>query len=166
VLFFSSSSLRDPDIGNRKHNGFNGQIVSAVKTGSFDKWKDTRWKHRDEEYYALKEAISERLMSLLDEKYPGIKDNVTYMELGTTPTYDHFTASHGGIPYGLASEPARYKSLITRPMTPVKNLFVCGQDLIMPGVPAAVGSANLCCSLILRGNAAAKWTKKGRRYSS
>lgn len=163
VMFFSSSSLRDPDLPNRKHNGYNGQIISAVNYGAFDQWKDSRWKHREDGYYDKKAQISDRLMTLLDEKNPGIKDNVDYMELGTTLSYEHFCASHKGIPYGLSSRTERYKSLLTRPTTPVKNLYVCGQDLVMPGVPAAVGSANLCCSIILRKNIGTYWTKRGRK---
>ncbi|MBW2530104.1 MAG: hypothetical protein JRI55_01415, partial [Deltaproteobacteria bacterium] len=162
VLFFSSSSLRDPDLPNRKHNGFNGQIVSAVRYGAFDSWKGSKFGKRDPEYLALKDAISERLMATLDERYPGVKDAVDYMELGTTLTYDHFCASFNGIPYGVAPVPRRYESLLLRPTTPVKKLLLCGQDLVMPGVPAAVGSANLCCSLILRRNIGNHFAKQGR----
>jgi all-trans-retinol 13,14-reductase len=166
VIFFSSSCLRDPDIVNRKHSGFNGQMVTAVKSGSFDEWKGSRWGHRAEEYTRLKDGICDAMMSVLDGKYPGIKDNVDVMELGTTLTYSHFMASHDGIPFGLAPAPSRYESLRLRPTTPVKNLFLCGQDLIMTGVPAAVGSANLCCSYILRKNAGSHWARKGRMLES
>jgi len=163
VLFFSSSSLRDPDLKNRPHGGWNGQIVTAVKTDSFARWRGSKWNHREDAYYRLKDAISDRLMSLLDSRYPGIRDNVAFSELGTTLTYEHFTSSLHGIPYGLAPIPSRYGSLLMRPTTPVKNLYLCGQDLIMPGVPAAVGSANMCCSLILRTNAGSPWCEKGRK---
>jgi len=165
VLFFSSSSLRDPEIGSRKHSGFNGQIVTACSRGSFDRWKDTRWKHRDDSYYEFKQQISDRLVQILEEHHPGIRDNIEHMELGTPLSYMHFTNSYNGIPYGLAPVPSRYRSMVTRSATPVKNLFLCGQDMIMPGIPAAVGSANLCCSLILRKNAAAPWVKKARKLN-
>jgi all-trans-retinol 13,14-reductase len=104
-------------------------------------------------------------MTILDKKYPGIKNALDYTELGTSLTYDHFCNSHRGIPYGLSSTPERFKTHLSRPTTPLKNLFLCGQDMVMPGVPAAVGSANLCCALILRKNIGGYWTKKGRRMN-
>ncbi len=163
VIFFSSSCLRDPDASTRKHNGFNGQIVTAAKYGAFDEWKDSDFNKRGDAYNGFKKKITDALVGALDEKYPGIKDNVDYSELGTTLTYKHFCGSYNGIPYGLAPVPKRYASLSLRPQTPVKNLYICGQDLIMPGVPAAVGSANLCCSLILRRNVGSHWAKVGRK---
>jgi all-trans-retinol 13,14-reductase len=142
VLFFSSSSLRDPDLPSRKHNGFNGQIITASRFGAFDAFKHSRWRHRDEAYGAQKEQIIDRMMALLDEKHPGIRQNAAY---GMAPVCD------------------RFASLLMRPTTPVRNLYLTGQDLTMPGVPAAIGAANMCCSLILRRNAGAEWQKRGER---
>lgn len=165
TLFFSSSSLRDPSLLQSSHSGFNGQIVSAVDYGTFSNWADSKWNKRSDQYYDLKDAVSDRLMTLLNDKYPGVKEATDYMELGTTLSYDHFCNSHKGIPYGLASSPARFKSMLTRPTTPIKNLYLCGQDMVMPGVPAAVGSANLCCALILKKNIGGYWAQKGRKLN-
>ncbi len=152
IFFFSSSSLRDPDY---IHNGrgYNGELIALPVQGFFERWMHTEWNRRGADYEDIKTQITEKMVAAVDRTYPGIGKTVAHTELATPPTYYTFTRHSGGVPYGIAPVPERYRSLSLRPGTPVKNLYLCGQDLIMPGIPASFGSAMLTCSYILRGNA-------------
>lgn len=163
TMFFSSSSIRDPLKADSAYPGYNGQIVAAATQGFFNRWASSQWGRRDTEYKDIKSKISDQMIDMLNEYYPGIKENVLYTELATPLTYTSFMRSTGGVPYGLAPVPARYHSRALRPMSPIRNLFLAGQDMIMPGVPAALGSAILCSSLVLRKNAGAKAVARGKK---
>lgn len=150
IIFLNSSSLRDPEFGQHGNTGHNAQVVFIGTQGGFKRWQGTTWRKRGDEYTAMKERVGEALIDAIDKNLPGFKSHVVHREVATSLTYEHFSGHVGGIPYGIAPVPERYRSLDLRPQTPIKNLYLCGQDLILPGISAAFGSAMMCSSLIRR----------------
>jgi all-trans-retinol 13,14-reductase len=163
-FFLSSSSMRDPAHGENGADGYAAQIVLVGKQGFFKPWEHTQWRKREDEYYKIKDEMSQGLINTLDRYFPGMKQDVDYLEAATPLSYYTFCNSPGGVPYGIASTPHRYKSLVCRPTTPIKNLYLAGQDLILPGVSAAFRSIGLTLSLIKRRHMVAYLTKMGRQY--
>ncbi len=162
IIFLNSSSQRDPEFGQHGNVGHNGQVIFIPQQGGFEKWQGSRWRKRTEDYEAAKNRMGDALIAALDRHFPGMASHIVHHEISTNLTYQHFSAHPRGVPYGIAPIPQRYRSLDLRPQTPIKNLFLCGQDLIMPGVSAAFGSAMMCTSLILRRNMGAKLKKQGK----
>ncbi|MFO8073165.1 MAG: hypothetical protein R6V85_18055, partial [Polyangia bacterium] len=56
----------------------------------------------------------------------------------------------------------RYRLRSLRPQTPIKNLYLTGQDLVLPGIPAAVGSAMMTLSAIQKRNTGGGLLKEAR----
>jgi all-trans-retinol 13,14-reductase len=161
IVFLNSSSLRDPEFREGR-DGYSLQVVFIGTQGAFDRWGHTKWKERGDEYAAFKQLAGSRLIAALDRRFPGLAGHVAHAEVSSALSYRTFTSHAGGVPYGIAPVPRRYTSLSLRPHTPIKGLFLCGQDIVLPGVSAAFGSGMLCASLIRRRNISRLLRLKGR----
>jgi all-trans-retinol 13,14-reductase len=162
IMFLNSSSLRNPEHGKNGNDGHVGQVVFIGKQGVFDQWEDSRWRKRGEDYEQLKERAGRAVIEALDRRLPGLGSHVTRFEVGTPLSYRTFSGHPRGIPYGIASIPDRYRLRSLRPQTPIKKLYLTGQDLVLPGIPAAVGSAMMTLSAIQRRNAGGGLVKEAR----
>jgi all-trans-retinol 13,14-reductase len=163
IIFLNFSSLKDPEFGRHGHAGYSGQVVFIGKQGVFAPWNDTRFRRRGADYEALKRRTGDALIASLDRHFPGLARHVVHQELSTKLTYEHFSAHPGGVPYGIAAIPERYLGLDMRPATPIRNLFLCGQDMVMPGVSAAFGSAMMVTSLIRRRDMGGFLRERGKK---
>jgi all-trans-retinol 13,14-reductase len=161
IIFLNSSSLRDPEFREGR-DGYSLQVVFIGAQGAFERWAHTKWKKRGDEYAAFKDLAGSRLIATLDRHFPGLAGHVVHTEVASALSYRTFTSHAGGVPYGLAPVPGRYASLSPRPQSPLKGLFLCGQDLVLPGVSAAFGSGMMCSSLIRRRNIGRMLRLKGR----
>lgn len=141
-LFFPS--LKDPHA-----QGHTAEILTWSDYDPFTPWKNQPWLHRDEDYQALKEKITDALIGFVDEHYPGFAQLVAYKELSTPLTNEYFTRHFHGATYGLPSVPERWKRENwdwTRPTTPVAGLYLAGIDVSTPGILGALFSSVLTLS--------------------
>jgi all-trans-retinol 13,14-reductase len=64
--------------------------------------------------------------------------------------------------YGLAHTPSRFESRDLRPHTPIRGLFLTGQDIGLCGVMGALSGAVLTTSAMLRRNMFGEVSKEAR----
>ncbi|MEK8103997.1 hypothetical protein NKG94_00785 [Micromonospora sp. M12] len=88
---------------------------------------------RPEDYRRLKRELTDRLIARLEERWPGFRDAIAFVELATPLSFETYQHSALGSFYGLAATPQRLRSPQAGPRTPVKGLFVAGQDAWGPG---------------------------------
>jgi all-trans-retinol 13,14-reductase len=163
VVYISFPSAKDPDF-NERHPGISTiEIITIVDMNAFEKWGDTEWKHRGAVYDELKKKISEQLLEYLYKYVPQTKGKVDYYELSTPLTIQHFQGYLNGEMYGIEFTPERFKNRSLKPRTPVKNLFLAGQDIVCAGIGGAVMSAIVCVSAIKNTNYVSKIVKKAKR---
>ena len=120
--------------------------------GIFKQWRDTSWKKRGNDYEQLKERIAKRLLAELYKKEPQLKGNVDCYELSSPITTQHFMNYEFGELYGIDHNPERYKQRFLQPRTPIKNLYLTGQDIVTCGVAGALFAGFITASAILRKN--------------
>ncbi len=104
----------------------------------FSKWQEQNWRHREQEYYQLKEAIAQNILNFVESHYPGFKDLIEYYELATPLTFAHFDASDRGAIYGIPYVPERMGQKWLRAKTPIKNLYLTGMDVFSLGIIGAL----------------------------
>ena len=105
---------------------------------AFDRWADTRWKRRGDEYGEFKEQLAARLLAELERQAPSVVGNIAYTELSTPLTTRHFmNYGHGEI-YGVASTPDRFLTRELGARTPIRGLYLTGQDAASLGVVGAL----------------------------
>ncbi|MEQ8674342.1 MAG: NAD(P)/FAD-dependent oxidoreductase [Aggregatilineales bacterium] len=89
---------------------------------------------RDEtEYYAQKDAYTEKLINAIDNVIPNFKDNLTLIMPGTPVTYNFYTDRHMGMVGGF---PQTSLFKMRGPRTGISNLRLVG-DSIFPGQSTA-----------------------------
>ena len=116
------------------------QILLFVDYEFFSQWQEQNWRHREQEYYQLKEAIAQNILNFVESHYPGFQDLIEYSELATPLTFAHFDASDRGAIYGIPYVPERLGKKWLRAETPIKNLYLTGMDIVCSGImPAMIG---------------------------
>lgn len=159
VVYISFPSAKDPDWSNRYPGKSTIDIITLVPYEAFESWSDTRWKKRGEEYDALKEKISKRLLQVLYKHMPQVKGKVDCYELSTPLTTQHFINYDKGEIYGLDHTPKRFRQRFLKPRTPIKNLYLTGQDIMTAGVGSALFSGVLTSISLTRKNVLKKIMK-------
>ena len=146
VVYISFPSAKDPDWSNRYPGKSTINIITLVPFEIFEKYQDSRWMKRGEEYEALKEKIAHRLLKELYKQMPQVEGKVDYYELSTPLTTQHFVNYEKGEIYGLDHSPSRFRQRFLQPRTPIKNFYLTGQDIVSAGVGAALFSGVLTTS--------------------
>ena len=115
---------------------------------------------RGEDYESIKENITNRLLEVLYLHVPSAKGKIVHKELSSPLTTKHFVNYDEGEIYGLDHSPKRFRQRFLKPRTPIKNLFLTGQDIVSAGVAAALFSGVITASAITGKNIIKKIMKK------
>jgi all-trans-retinol 13,14-reductase len=150
--YISFPSAKDPTFGERFPGRATIQVIVLAKYDWFARWEEQRWKRRDEGYEAFKQRFTDRLLEVLYANVPQVRGKVDHAELSTPLSTRHFANYAHGELYGLAHSPARFRQRFLRPQTPIRNLFLTGQDVTVCGVAGALAGGVLCASAILGRN--------------
>ena len=152
VLYISFPSAKDPTFNTRYPGHATIELITFMPYELFKSWEGARWKHRGEDYEKLKERLSERMLELLYQHVPSVKGKIKHCELSTPLSTRHFMNYQRGEAYGIAHTPQRFKNRFLRSRTPIKNLFLTGQDVAICGVSGALTGGVIATSSILKKN--------------
>jgi all-trans-retinol 13,14-reductase len=83
---------------------------------------------------------------------PATRGHVDHAEISTPLTTRHFANYQAGEAYGLNTTPARFRLRSLCAQTPVRNLFLTGQDVATLGVTGALFGGAVAASAILHRN--------------
>lgn len=148
VVYLSFPCAKDPDFVNRYPGKSTIDIITLLPYEAFAEWSGTSWKKRGDTYEATKEKITQRLLDELYKQLPHLKGKVSYYELSTPLTTQHFVNYEEGEIYGLDHSPSRYRQQFLKPKTPIKNFYLTGQDIVTAGVGGALFSGVLTATAI------------------
>lgn len=151
-LYVSFPSAKDPDFARRHPDRATVEVITPAPYAWFARWQDTAWKRRGEDYEALKHNFTQRLLAGLVQQLPALAGQIDYVELSTPLSTRHFTNHAAGEMYGLSATPARFRLRCLTPRTPVRNLYLTGQDISVLGITGALVGGALTASAILRRN--------------
>ncbi len=160
IAFASFPSAKDP-MSEKNHPGrTTAEVIILLPDTWFEKWKGTAWKKRDEEYEALKEKVAEQMFEQLYRIAPQLKGKVDYYEVSSPLSTIHFSGHRRGEIYGAALDPDRFRQKFLKPITPVKNFFMTGQDAMVASISGGVMGGVLAATAILKKNIIWKITRK------
>jgi phytoene dehydrogenase-like protein len=161
-LYISFPSAKDPSFAARYPNRHTIEVVTLAPYEHFSQWAGSDWKRRPEAYEATKARLAARLLAELYRHVPAARGTVTAWELSTPLSTQHFANAPRGEMYGLAHTPGRFESRDLRPRTPIRGLFLTGQDIGTCGVMGALSGAVVTASAMLRRNLFGEVLKAGR----
>ncbi len=145
--YLSFPSLKTPTAGSHT-----AEILTFVEPGAFSHWADSHWKNRPAEYDAAKLRIGKALLDLVEPHCAGLSELVTYMEVSTPLSVEHFTAHAGGAVYGLPWVPERAAQQWLGVRTPVRGLYLTGSDAFVYGILGAAFSGAATAGAIRGGS--------------
>jgi len=132
-MFLSFGSVRNP--GQTPH------VAQLVTFSDMEKWlpfENTKWKKRGEEYDAYKEKLGKIMLDYACRSYPKLRELVQYQEVSTPLSVASFTSHPNGMIYGQACKPDRLFDNAWKVKTSIKNLYLTGSDVGVPGVNGAL----------------------------
>ncbi len=156
LVYISFPSAKDPEWEMRHPNRSTIDIITLAPNHYFDQWSNESWKKRGEEYESIKEKFAQRLLTILNNQLPQLKGLIDHYELSTPLTTTHFTAWQSGEIYGINHDPQRFEMRAFVPQSPIKNLWLSGQDIVSCGIAGAMASGLLTASAIVKKNLISK----------
>jgi len=114
---------------------------------------------RGDDYEAFKEVIAQRLLKELYKQLPQVEGKISYYELSTPLTTQHFVNYEEGEIYGLDHRPSRFRQPFLKPRTAIKNFCLTGQDNATAGIGGALFSGVLTAAAITGKNELKKCNK-------
>lgn len=148
LVYISFPSAKDPSWNSRYPGKSTIDVITLLPYESFAKWEGTTWKKRGDDYENFKETISKRLLEHLFKQLPNLRDKVDHYELSSPLTTKNFVNYEKGELYGLDHTPTRFSQKFLRPKTPIKGLYLTGQDIVSAGVGGALFSGLITATAI------------------
>ncbi len=157
--YISFPSAKDSEWAEKHPGKSTIQIVGMGPFEWFKAWEKSAWKKRGEDYEAYKLELKELLLEKLYRVAPHLKAHVKHVEVSTPLSTKHFSSYGHGEIYGLEHTPKRFRLRWLRSHTPIKNLYLTGQDVITVGVGGAFFSGVVTASTLLKKNLFSKATR-------
>ncbi len=148
-LFTSFPCANDPSWDARMP-GRSSIIVSMLfPFEPFARWEESTRGRRGAEYDALKERLASEALRTVLRELPQLEGHVEHVEMSSPLTTRHFVAHPSGETCGLDHSPARFRDG-PRAVTPIRGLYLAGQDAWICGVSGAACGGLVCASAVLR----------------
>ncbi|MHA4847622.1 phytoene desaturase family protein [Flavitalea antarctica] len=149
---FSDHGSIDP--GSKTRYAKAVSILTYMKYDEVAEWEETFNTISDEvsrgqQYEAFKKERAERLIDLVTEKFPTLRDCIDKYFTATPLTYRDYMGNGDGTMYGIAKDFQDPLKTMISPRTKLPNFYFTGQNLNMHGILGAAMSAVSTCNAIL-----------------
>lgn len=124
-------------------------LLTPMPKRLFEKWTDTHIGHRGEDYEAMKQEKADECIALAETVIPGLHDMICQKYTSTPLTYRDYTLTPDGSAYGVRKDCRNLVITMLSPRTPIPNLLLTGQNLMLHGLEGVSMTALLTCSELL-----------------
>nr|XP_015818274.2 inactive all-trans-retinol 13,14-reductase [Nothobranchius furzeri] len=152
MMFITVPSAKDPEAKLRHPGKSCMTILTMVKYEWFEEWKDTTVRKRGDDYLNYKMRFAKNLFDWACTVFPKIKDKLVFQDVATPLTNMHYLGAQRGAMYSSEHNLERFYAesvARNRCSTPVKNLYISGQDVFSCGIAGALHGGLLCASTVL-----------------
>ena len=149
LVYVSFPSAKDPSWSERLPGLATIDVITLAPYEAFQRWEDSEWKRRGADYERAKQELADRALQVLFAHRPQVREHVVVREVSSPLSTRHFTGNPHGEIYGLAHTPARFAERGLKPRTPVRGLYLTGQDISTCGVAGGLFGGALTASAIV-----------------
>lgn len=109
------------------------------------------WDTEEPDYKSKKQMEQERLIAVLDKRFPGFAQSVRYAEVATPRTIERYTLKNGGAVAGPKQMLGQHMFRRLHTRTEWDNLFCCGESTVMgTGTPTVTTSGLSAANALLK----------------
>ena len=113
-------------------------------------WSETRVGHRGDDYKAFCQSKTEQCIALAEQYIPGLHEMVEQCYTSTPLTYRDYLGSPEGGAFGMRKDCRTSMLSFHSVNSPLPNLLLTGQSIILPGIEGVTMTAFETCSKITR----------------
>ncbi|MBE5960638.1 MAG: FAD-dependent oxidoreductase [Lachnospiraceae bacterium] len=142
-------------------------VLTAIGP-TFSAWPDGHdgW-YQSKEYEFQKKREEERILSVLQKRYPNLVKGIVYSELATPSTLTHYCGKYKGAAAGPKQMLGQHMLKRQHTKTDFDGLYCCGEGTVMgTGTPAVTVSGIAAANLSLREKGLAEFERNdaGKNY--
>ena len=138
----------------------NGILISFAQPDQIDiltpmlweevaEWQDTTIGRRGDDYIAFKADKAQQLIAKAETLMPGLHESIREIHCSTPLTWRDYNSSPEGSAYGIRKDASNHLMTILTPRTPLPNLFLTGQNLMLHGIHGTTMTAYFTCKEII-----------------
>ena len=124
-------------------------LMTPVSWKLFESWVNTSVGRRGEIYEMLKNHLADECLRLAERVVPGLGGMVEKRYTSTPLTYRDYTLTPCGSAYGVRKDCRNILMTTLAPRTPIPNLLLTGQSLMLHGVEGVTMTALQTCGELL-----------------
>lgn len=124
-------------------------LLTPMNWSECEQWSHTEVGRRGEDYKAMKKRVADECITLAERFIPGLRDRITGCYTSTPLTYHNYTLTPEGSAYGLRKDFRNPMITLLSPRTPIPNLLLTGQNLMLHGLHGVTMTALFTCAEIL-----------------
>lgn len=124
-------------------------LLTPMNWSECEQWSHTEVGRRGEDYKAMKKRVADECITLAERFIPGLRDRITGCYTSTPPTYRNYTLTPEGSAYGLRKDFRNPMITLLSPRTPIPNLLLTGQNLMLHGLHGVTMTALFTCAEVL-----------------
>ena len=113
------------------------------------RWGDTTVGHRGEDYQRMKQRIADECTELAETIIPGLRDMIVERYTSTPLTWRDYTLTPNGSAYGVRKDCRNVMLTTMSPQTPITNLLLTGQNLMLHGLEGVARTAQRTIDYIM-----------------
>jgi all-trans-retinol 13,14-reductase len=149
LVYISFPSAKDPEWDTHYPGKSTVQVITVAPYEWFERWRGSTWGQRGADYEALKQKFTDRLLAELYRHMPQLEGKLVFGELATPLSTEWFHLYDRGEIYGLDHDAQRFRQQWLHPVTPVRGLYLTGQDVVTAGVGGALYAGLLSTAALL-----------------
>ncbi len=123
-------------------------ILTPMLWNEVEQWQDTTVGHRGDDYRAMKKAKAEELIDIVEQYMPELDGAIDRFYTSTPLTYRDYNHTPQGSAYGIRKDCNNPIMTILTPRTPINNLLMTGQNLMLHGLHGVTMTALYTCKII------------------
>ena len=124
-------------------------LLTPINWSECEQWSHTEVGRRGEDYKAMKKRVADECITLAERFIPGLRDRITGCYTSTPLTYRNYTLTPEGSAYGLRKDFRNPMITLLSPRTPISNLLLTGQNLMLHGLHGVTMTALFTCAEVL-----------------
>lgn len=124
-------------------------IITPMLWSECSQWENTTVGKRGDDYKQMKTLKAEKCISLAEQQLPGLREAIEEIYTSTPLTYRDYNNIPQGSAYGTRKDCNAPMMTILTPRTPIPNLLMTGQNLMLHGLHGVTMTSLFTCAEIL-----------------